>query len=59
MAALAPVAFEVDIKSPAPATKTPVQLRLERQMSPKDTSSPANLEERLAKSEEARKVRCG
>ena len=56
MTALAPIAFEVDIKSPAPAAKTPVQLRLEKQMSPKDTASPANLEERLAKSEEARKV---
>ena len=51
-----PIAFEVDIKSLAPATKTPVQLRLERQMSPKKGASPANLWERLAKSEEARKA---
>lgn len=55
MTALAPVAFEVDIKSPAPATKTPVQKRLEAQSPPKSAGS--NLEEKLAKSESARKVR--
>jgi len=57
MTSLAPVVFEVDIKSPVSACKTPVQKRLEQQ-SPKGISSPA-IDEKLAKSEEARKVRTG
>lgn len=57
MTTLAPVAFELEgFKSPASVAKTPVQKRLE-QHSPKTPCSPANLEEKLAKGEEARKVR--
>jgi hypothetical protein len=56
MSVLAPVAFEIeDFKSPARAVKTPVQKRLE-QSSPKSSASPAQLEEKLLKSEQARQV---
>ena len=57
MTSMAPVAFELEgFKSPAPAAKTPVQKRLEG-MSPKSPGSPANLDEKLAKCEQARQVR--
>ena len=56
MTTMAPVAFEIDVKSPAPAAKTPVQKRLE-QLSPKKSPSSPAIDEKLAKGEEARKVR--
>ena len=56
MTTMAPVAFEIDVKSPAPAAKTPVQKRLE-QLSPKKSPSSPAIDEKLAKCDEARKVR--
>lgn len=55
MTSMAPVAFDIDIKSPAPVAKTPVQKRLE-QLSPKKSPSSPAIEEKLAKAEEAHKV---
>ncbi len=55
MTTMAPVAFDIDIKSPAPVAKTPVQKRLE-QLSPKKSPSSPAIEEKLAKAEEAHKV---